>query len=357
MDSLFNVVFTGELKPGTEREAFLKGFSARFKCTEEKAAEVLDAGKPVNMKTSVTSEVGEQFRQVLEQLGMTIELVPLDASAEKAPAAAASPPAEDGSTNPYEAPKANLNQTSADGEMSGPVSVPFGHGSSWVSDAFNNHFKASPGAWIATFLVFLVLSIVMQIIPLIGPIAMALLSPVFTAGFMIGSRAQDEGENFSLNHLFSGFKQSTGQLVLVGLLYLVGTFVIGILAGALMGGSMAMTGAMSGNDPAAAQALMQNPNMFLIPMLVMMVLFIPLLMAYWFAPALVALDGVSALAAMKLSFSGCMKNMLPLTLYGIVMMVLAALAVIPLGLGLLVLFPVMMASMYTAYRDIFYPQA
>jgi uncharacterized membrane protein len=49
--------------------------------------------------------------------------------------------------------------------------------------------------------------------------------------------------------------------------------------------------------------------------------------------------------------------MLPFLLYGIVMIVLAILASIPLGLGLLVLIPVMLASMYTAYRDIYYPAA
>jgi uncharacterized membrane protein len=80
-------------------------------------------------------------------------------------------------------------------------------------------------------------------------------------------------------------------------------------------------------------------------------------MAYWFAPALVAIDGLSALAAMKLSFIGCIRNVLPFLLYGIVMFVLTILASIPLLLGLLVLLPVMIASMYTAYRDIYYPEA
>jgi len=37
--------------------------------------------------------------------------------------------------------------------------------------------------------------------------------------------------------------------------------------------------------------------------------------------------------------------------------VLTILASIPLFLGLLVLLPVMIASMYTAYRDIYYPDA
>jgi uncharacterized membrane protein len=124
-----------------------------------------------------------------------------------------------------------------------------------------------------------------------------------------------------------------------------------------MGGSFAMLGMMGAGDPAATEAMAQNPSVMLLPVLVMMMLFIPLLMAYWFAPALVAIDGLSALAAMKLSFIGCIRNVLPFLLYGIVMFVLTIVASIPLLLGLLVLLPVMIASMYTAYRDIYYPEA
>ena len=41
-------------------------------------------------------------------------------------------------------------------------------------------------------------------------------------------------------------------------------------------------------------------------------------MLNWFAPALVALRGVSAIDAMKLSFVSCLRNWLPFLLYGLV---------------------------------------
>lgn len=173
---------------------------------------------------------------------------------------------------------------------------------------------------------------------------------------MIGARAQDDGESFTVGHLFSGFKQSTGQLTLFGVLYLVATILIMVLVFATVGGSFAMFG--MGGDPAATEAMMQqNPTAILLPMLVMMLLFIPLMMAYWFSPALIAINGISAINAIKMSFFGCIKNILPFLLYGIMMIILMVVAMIPLGLGLLVLMPVMMASMYTAYRDIYYPTA
>jgi uncharacterized membrane protein len=78
------------------------------------------------------------------------------------------------------------------------------------------------------------------------------------------------------------------------------------------------------------------------------------MMAYWFAPALIAMEGMSALSAMKLSFLGCLRNILPFLLYGVLALVMFFIGAIPVGLGLLVVMPVMTASMYTAFRDIYY---
>ena len=56
---------------------------------------------------------------------------------------------------------------------------------------------------------------------------------------------------------------------------------------------------------------------------------------------------------MKGSFMGCLKNILPFLVYGVIMFVLAIVASIPLALGWLVLGPMTVASVYAAYRDIY----
>jgi uncharacterized membrane protein len=76
-------------------------------------------------------------------------------------------------------------------------------------------------------------------------------------------------------------------------------------------------------------------------------------MAVWFAPALVAISNMSPIDALAASFKGCLKNILPFLLYGIVFLVLFILGSIPLGLGLLVVLPLVFTSTYAAYRDIF----
>ncbi|MEW7976346.1 MAG: hypothetical protein AB2814_02490 [Candidatus Sedimenticola endophacoides] len=44
----------------------------------------------------------------------------------------------------------------------------------------------------------------------------------------------------------------------------------------------------------------------------------------------------------------------PYLLYGLVLFLVMIIAVIPVGLGLLVAIPAMIASIYTGYRDIYY---
>jgi uncharacterized membrane protein len=56
---------------------------------------------------------------------------------------------------------------------------------------------------------------------------------------------------------------------------------------------------------------------------------------------------------MRSSFQGCLRNFMPFLIYGVVSLLLGILAIIPFGLGILILGPVMWGSMYAGYRDIF----
>jgi uncharacterized membrane protein len=56
---------------------------------------------------------------------------------------------------------------------------------------------------------------------------------------------------------------------------------------------------------------------------------------------------------MKESFSGCLRNIVPFLVYGVVMMVFGAIASIPMLLGWLVLGPVLCGSYYASYKDIY----
>ncbi len=224
-----------------------------------------------------------------------------------------------------------------------------GNGWSWITDGFRL-FKESPVIWIALFFIYVLIAMVLSVIPLFGPIVLNLLAPVFMAGFMLGCKAIEEGEELEINHLFAGFKVHTSRLITVGGMYLAGIIVIvGIVFVAT--GSAALLGSESGSTPPA------DTSQLLLPLLITLAAVIPLVMAYWFAPALVVFHDVKPVEAMKLSFNACLQNIVPFAVYGLASMVLMLLAMLPLGLGLLVMIPTITASLYTSYKDIFNPPA
>jgi uncharacterized membrane protein len=136
-------------------------------------------------------------------------------------------------------------------------------------------------------------------------------------------------------------------------LYLVGMIALVFLASVATG-----VGVFSVLNGATTPEQMARFGITLaLALLVMFGLMLPLVMALWFAPALVVFHDMGAGEAMKASFLGSLKNMLPFLLYGIVLAIASVIASIPLLLGWLVLGPVIAASIYTSYRDIYFSEA
>ena len=81
---------------------------------------------------------------------------------------------------------------------------------------------------------------------------------------------------------------------------------------------------------------------------------IPITMVMLFATPLIVLADFEVGAALKTSFGACLKNLLPFFIWSLIAIVLAIIAAIPFFLGYLLLCPVMMVSLYVAYRDIFH---
>lgn len=242
--------------------------------------------------------------------------------------------------NPYQVPQADVATLDAN-EFHEPRSTPAGNGNRWISDAWRL-FKISPGLWIAMFIVYAACMVVLSFVPFVGN----LFTPVFMAGYYRATQTAAEQGVVRLEDLFSGFRERLGPLILVGVLTMVFIAVIVIVG---MGAGMGLMGAAMGDVSNGAPPLIP----ILILSLVVAALILPVIMMSWFSPALVIFEGMGAFEAMKCSFKACLKNIMPFTLYSIVLLVLVIVAIIPVGLGLLVLLPVMMLTAYTSYHDIF----
>jgi uncharacterized membrane protein len=225
------------------------------------------------------------------------------------------------------------------------------HGWFWVKQGFEL-FKKNPILWIAlTFLATLGL-IVVSNIPMVGDALSTLLFPVIMAGFMQGSRALQQGRELELAHLFTGFKQNTASLITLGGVFLVSQILITQVMKMLGAGALVDL-IMSGQrveDPAILAQAMDGAGL---GMTVGMVLLFVLMIAMQFSSALVLFKQCSPIAAMQTSARACLNNLMPLSLYGAVMMVLSFLATASVMLGWLILLPVAIATVYTAYQDLF----
>ena len=92
---------------------------------------------------------------------------------------------------------------------------------------------------------------------------------------------------------------------------------------------------------------------FMVLMLVELTLWAVMLMAMFYAIPLVMLGRQDAWPAVQDSIAACWINMGPLLVFGLISLVLAFLAIIPFGLGFLILWPVMLCAMYASYREVF----
>ncbi|MCX4028884.1 hypothetical protein H0A36_05880 [Endozoicomonas sp. SM1973] len=248
-------------------------------------------------------------------------------------------------TNPYKSPEADvIGDHSADLHLHEPTKQSAGSGVSWISDAFKL-FGSKPGLWILATIVYWVIVIILAVIPFVNLVS-GFVAPIFTAGFIYASYKLDTGQGMEIVDIFEGFQRNLGQLVLVAVLSIVlSVIVFAVLFLIALAFGFNMMSPSGYSDFSMAVALIFG--------LLFLALLLPIVMMVWFAPALVILNDFNAWPAMVMSFQGCLRNILPFIIYGVLMLVMAIIAAIPLGLGYLVLMPVMYASIYTSYKSIY----
>ncbi|MGB5831326.1 MAG: BPSS1780 family membrane protein [Thiohalocapsa sp.] len=364
MSTQYQVVFTGELKPGVDAEEAAREFASVFKVPDDKARTLILGGEARVLKKDVALANAEHYREILDEIGLIVRVEPLDAVQPEQTGEAGGTTAESDrnstDVDPYATPAADLRRprdtTLDDNPMTGPHGVQAGHGWQWIRSGFDL-FKRAPLAWIGAVVVLMLINILVSLVPMIGGLVSSLIGPIFLGGLMLGAHAQASGGTLKVGDLFAGFTASPRRLLTVGGLYLLGVFTVVILILLVVS---SFTVGISGLDPTLLEQ--QDPEMvlatmgpmFMLVLLFVMLFLIPLVMAYWFAPALVVLEDMQPLEAMKLSFTACWRNVLPFLVYGIAAFLLIFIGAIPFGLGLVIVLPILVASVYAGYRDVFY---
>ncbi|MBD2796937.1 hypothetical protein ID856_10370 [Xenorhabdus sp. 18] len=225
-----------------------------------------------------------------------------------------------------------------------------GAATEWIGNAWKM-FKAKPMKWILFTLIYCVILIALELIPIVS-IVTSLFSPVFIAGFMAASEKQRTTGDFEIELLFHGFKNKLGSLVAVGGL-VIGIYILGVIAAMILGGASLIPLILAGenSDP---MLLMSSLSGLTLPLLVISIFGIVAVAFSWFAPALIIIHDLKFGEAVSMSLSAVRKNLFGGFLFFLLMGILFFISVIPLGLGLFIMLPVVMVTYYTTYRSIFY---
>jgi len=253
----------------------------------------------------------------------------------------------------------------------GMNTVPARNGWNWVLTGFAL-FRRNPAMWAFLVFSYIVLMQLLGMIPVLGWFAATVLIPAFSASFMIVSRELDLGNKPGFGLLFSGFRSNLPALLTQGGVYLASALAILGLSALVDGGVLLQLRVLGARPPvsafedgslAGAAALAGT-------------LYLPVLAAFWFAPALSAWRGLPALQALFYSLFATFRNWRAFFAYGIALILLGLACSVALFLlallirGLLgsksqdalmlVVLPVMLtyvpilfASFYASYRDIF----
>jgi hypothetical protein len=246
--------------------------------------------------------------------------------------------------------------------------LPAIRGWNWIVEGFRL-FRTNPA--LLTFLVFgyWLTLVFLNLVPILGVVLAPLCVPALSVGVMNGCRALERETQNGFGLLFSGFKKNRNVLLVLGAVYLVGS--LGVFAGsALVDGGALLGIMMAGQQP--PEDLLQSDELML-ALQVTLILMVPLLMAFWFAPLLAAWEDMPAVKALFFSFIACARNWRPFLVYGLGVAFISAIlpgivlgivgaasapllkmVAVAMSLPLLFVFvPTLFASFYVSYRDVF----
>ena len=242
--------------------------------------------------------------------------------------------------------------------------LPAHRGAFWLVAGFHLFRRNPPLLTALTLTYLLVVQVAVRLLPALGPFLLPLALPTLVLIVANGARIVEQGNRMLPGALFLGIKGNGAAMLRLGGLHLLGAFIfIGIIL-LLEGGGMQFADIEKVDDPDLLWALLR-----------LLLLAIPFLLAFLFAPYLTGWDGVPAAQSLFYSFVAGVRNWRALAAYIFVIigvslalpglvLVLANLLpefvaqvarVVVNMLMVFLLAPVFTASIYVGYRDIFHP--
>ena len=216
--------------------------------------------------------------------------------------------------------------------------VPARTGAQWVREGVRL-FLRQPLALGGLFMMFIMVSVLLSMVPMVGAVLASALVPTFMVGLMAASREVGEGRFPMPNILFTALRQSparTRAMIVLGGLYAFAIALILALTNAMDDGKLRELLAQHGgnitpellNDPALQPAARASARQ----MMASMLLLLPVSVLFWHAPALVHWHDVPVGKSLFFSTVGVLRNSRAYLLYGLGWVMVSLLAWMALAL-------------------------
>ena len=188
-------------------------------------------------------------------------------------------------------------------------------GSKWVRQGIRVFWK-QPIAMSGLFFLFMAIMSLSALLPIVGSFIALTLLPAATLGLMAASREVDLGK-FPMPTIlaiaFRASKERKRDMAILGLLYALGFVGVMGISALMDGGGFAKLYLVGGKLDAET---IMDPN-FQNAMWLSLLLYMPLSMVFWHAPALVHWHGVPALKSLFFSTVACLRNWRAFLVFGL----------------------------------------
>ncbi len=245
--------------------------------------------------------------------------------------------------------------------MTEAIRVPVSRGIDWIVAGWRG-FAASPGMWVVLAIIWILITLALQMLPLVGMLAGFFAAPILAGGLLMAADDVHHGREPDLECLFRPVTdtRTRNPVLILSAIYLganVAVIVLSVIvliagAGAAMvrhhGGTIPMD--PSQVDPAVLFTL---GGVALMIGLFIVTLFLLLLVLFYFAIPLVAFGRMEPGRAIATGTRALLRNWAPLTVLGLLYVPMSVLASLPLMLGWLILLPMTFCMWYATYRDVF----
>src|SRR5207248_3761540 len=171
-------------------------------------------------------------------------------------------------------------------------------GARWLAEGWRL-FRAAPLGWLAAVFGYWLLMTLISLVPFVGVAAAAVLVPGFSVGLMALARAAGHKAPLDMALLFDGFRHEPRAQIALGLIYLA------CLALLLAASTLADSGALarwmiSGERP--ADEVLQSEE-FITALAAAGALYLPVMLAVWFAPPVASWHATGAAKALLVSYA------------------------------------------------------